>query len=171
VVFSNVIATANDRNGVTLAGGGNISNIKIINSTFIDNAKQQIDSEPDESPQVIPRENSLGQVNKVTISGCIVDSGNSNDYAVTCSGSSREDKDRSHGWTLTRSFIKGSVIVVWCDDVCITGNIIDNPSKLPCVEIKRTAKNSVCFLATIVAPLELSLQSINYYFSQLAEAL
>jgi hypothetical protein len=143
VVFSNVIATANDRNGVTLAGGGNISNIKIINSTFIDNAKQQIDSEPDESPQVIPSENSLGQVNNVTISGCIVDSGNSNDYAVTCAGSSREDKNRSHGWTITGNIIKGSVIVVWCDDVCITGNVIDNPSKLPCVEIKRTAKNIV----------------------------
>jgi hypothetical protein len=143
VVFSNVIATANDRNGVTLAGGGNISNIKIINSAFIDNAKQQIDSEPDESPQVIPSENSLGQVNNVTISGCIVDSGNSNDYAVTCAGSSREDKNRSHGWTITGNIIKGSIIVVWCDDVCITGNIIDNPSKLPCVEIKRTAKNIV----------------------------
>jgi hypothetical protein len=145
VTFSNVLATLNNRDGIALANNGNISDVKIINSTFINNAVQQIDSEPKplENAPEIPTENFLGQVNNVTISGCIIDPGNSDGYAVTCSGGSRKDKDRSHGWTLTGNIIKGSVTVVWCDDVCITGNIIDNPTTLPCVEIKRTAENIV----------------------------
>jgi hypothetical protein len=145
VTFSNVLATLNKRDGIALANNGNISDIKIINSTFINNAAQQIDSEPEKSnvPNLSP------QVNNVTISGCIIDPGSSNDYAVTCSGDGegegggREDKNRSHGWTITGNIIKGSVLVVWCDDVCITGNIIDNPTTKPCVDIQRTAKNIV----------------------------
>ena len=145
VTFSNVLATLNERNGISLANNGNISDVKIINSTLTDNAVQQIDSEPVSTKNFpeIPIENPLGQVNNVVISGCIIDPGNSNDYAVTCTGSSPKDKDRSHGWTLTGNIIKGSVNVTWCDDVCITGNIIDNPTTKPCVKISRTSKNIV----------------------------
>jgi hypothetical protein len=145
VMFSNVLATLNDRSGIALAGNGNISDINIINSTFISNAAQQIDSEPKISvdPQGNPIGGTQAQVNNVTISGCIIDPGSSKNYAVTCSGSGPKDTDRSHGWTLTGNIIKGSVLVVWCDDVCVTGNIIDNPSTKSCVEIKRTSKNIV----------------------------
>jgi hypothetical protein len=139
VTFSNVLATLNGRNGITLAGSGNISDIKITNSSITGNAVQQIDSEPKESdtPGLLP------QVNYVTICGCIIDSGGSNDYAVTCAGGGPESKNRSHGWTLTGNIIKGAVAVTWCDDVCLTGNIIDNPTPKPCVEIFRLAKNIV----------------------------
>jgi Pectate lyase superfamily protein len=143
VTFSNVLATLNGRSGIALAQVGKISDVIITNSIFIGNAAQQIDSEPKIplDAQKRPIEDSQAQVNNVTISGCIIDPGSSNNYAVTCSGGGRKDKDRSHGWTLTGNIIKGSVLVVWCDDVCITGNVIDNPTTLPCVEIKRTAKN------------------------------
>jgi polygalacturonase len=145
VMFSNVLATLNDRSGIALAGNGDISDINIVNSTFISNAAQQIDSEPKIS--VDPQGNQIGdiraQVNNVTISGCTIDPGSSKDYAVTCSGGGPKDTDRSHGWTLTGNILKGSVLIVWCDDVCITGNVIDNPSTKACVEIKRTAKNIV----------------------------
>jgi hypothetical protein len=145
VMFSNVLATLSDRSGIALAGNGDISDINIINSTFISNAAQQIDSEPKISvdPQGNPIGDRRAQVNNVTISGCIIDPGSSKDYAVTCSGGGPKDTDRSHGWTLTGNIIKGSVLVVWCDDICITGNIIDNPSTKSCVEIKRTAKNII----------------------------
>jgi hypothetical protein len=143
VMFSNVLATLNDRSGIALAQMGKISDITIVNSQMIGNAKQQIDSEPKIplDPQGNPIGDISAQVNNVTISGCLIDPGSSKDYAVTCSGGGSKDKDRSHGWTLTGNIIKGSVLVVWCDDVCITGNVIDNPTILPCVEIKRTAKN------------------------------
>jgi hypothetical protein len=145
VMFSNVIATLNGRDGIALAGSGNVSDISIINSKIISNTVQQIDSEPKISfdPQGNPIGNISAQVNNVTISGCIIDPGSSKGYAVTCSGGAPKDKERSHGWTLTGNIIKGSVLVIWCDDVCITGNVIDNPKSTACVEIKRTAKNIV----------------------------
>ncbi len=139
VTFSNVLATLNKRHGIALAGSGNISDIKIINSTVVGNAAQQIDSEPKKStvPNLFP------QVNNVTISGCIIDPDNSNDYAITCSGDGEKDNNRSRGWTLTGNIIKGSVRLVWCDDVCITGNVIDNCTTKPCVDIYRTTNNIV----------------------------
>jgi Pectate lyase superfamily protein len=145
VTFSNVLATLNGRSGIALAGNGNISDVNIINSTCISNAAQQIDSEPKTSldRQGNPIIDTSAQVNNVTISGCLIDPGSSQEYAVTCSGGGPKDADRSHGWTITGNIIKGSVLVVWCDDVCITGNVIDNPKSAACVEIKRTAKNII----------------------------
>jgi polygalacturonase len=145
VMFSNVLATLNDRAGIALAQMGKISDITIVNSQMIGNAKQQIDSEPKipRDPQGNPIGDTNAQVNNVAISGCLIDPGSSKDYAVTCTGGGPKDKDRSHGWTLTGNIIKGAVAVVWCDDVCITGNVIDNPTTKPCVDIQRTAKNIV----------------------------
>jgi hypothetical protein len=145
VTFSNVLATRNGRSGIALAGSGNISDIQIINSKLINNAAQQIDSEPKISldPQGNPIGDIPAQVNNVTISGCIIYPGDSKQFAVTCSGGGLEDQNRSHGWQLTRNIIKGSVRVVWCDDVSLTRNMIDNPTTKPCVEIYRSAKNIV----------------------------
>lgn len=101
-------STANDRNGITLGGGGS-DNISIIGGQYTANAAQQVDSEPG------------GVLSNVTISGgTLIDPlGVSNDYALTISGVSRTV--RGNNWSVSDIVVNGSVFVVWTDNVTFTG--------------------------------------------------
>ncbi len=122
-------STGNERNGLTLGGSGQ-TGARIIDSIFVDSTAQQIDSEPG------------GPVTDVVISGCYLDSGASDQAALTISGFSAAS--RSDGWTVTNNVINGPVFQVWADNTTITGNkITSNATELPAVYIYRTCKGVV----------------------------
>jgi hypothetical protein len=114
-VIDDVLATDNDRNGITFGGG--TSGGTVTASRFIANAVQQFDSEPGNG----------NTVDGLTVRGNTIDAmGRSNDYALTISGSS--SAARSRGWTVEGNVINGGIFVVSADAIAVRGNVGVNPT-------------------------------------------
>jgi hypothetical protein len=125
--FEDVVATANARNGITL--GGNVDRTALVDSRFIGNGAQQVDSEP----------GGTAMVRHTTITGCEIDvAGASNDYALTVSGTPRA---RGSHWTIVGNKIHGGIFVVWAEHVVIAGNTGINPTTKPSVTVYRTSSD------------------------------
>lgn len=124
--IEDVLAKSNDRDGI--AFGGATAGGFILNSTFIGNAAQQIDSEP----------GTYNVVNGLTLIGNVIDTGGvSNDYVLTISGGGKADASRSHGWTVVGNVINGATFVVWADGNLIANNTGVNPSTKSCYTVYR----------------------------------
>jgi hypothetical protein len=118
-----VLATGNDRNGLTLGGGTRGG--MFAASQFVGNAAQQFDSEG-------------APVHGVTIRGCLFDGGTaSTDYVLTMTGMGADLM--SHGWTVTDNVVNGSALMVWITDVVYARNTGVNPTPKPSVRVYRTA--------------------------------
>jgi parallel beta helix pectate lyase-like protein len=123
-VFDTVLATANDRNGLTL--GANIDGTTITHSRFTDNRIQQVDSEP----------GGTAVVSNTTVTDCVLDSGASNDYALTVSGT---PKAQGSGWRVHHNTINGGIFVVWAEHVVIEDNTGVNATTKPAVTVYRSS--------------------------------
>jgi hypothetical protein len=123
-VFDTVLATANDRNGLTL--GANIDGTTITHSRFADNRIQQVDSEP----------GGTAVVSNTTITDCVLDTGASNDYALTVSGT---PKAQGTGWRVHHNTINGGIFVVWAEHVVIENNTGVNPTTKASVTVYRSS--------------------------------
>jgi hypothetical protein len=122
-----VVATANDRNGITL--GGTVDRTVLLDSKFIANRAQQVDSEP----------GGTSVVSHTTVNRCEIDvAGASNDYALTVSGTSRA---RGNGWTILGNTIRGGIFVVWAEHVVIAGNTVEDPTTKPGITVYRTSSD------------------------------
>jgi hypothetical protein len=108
--FRECFATANDRNGLTF--GATSSGCRLLGSRFYNNAVQQVDSEPGAG----------NIVSDVLITGCVIDVGASNDYALTVSGNNSNDNSRASRWSVVNNVINGGVNVVWARDITIANN-------------------------------------------------
>ena len=125
-MVDSVLATGNDRNGITF-GGGTTSGT-VTKSSFVGNAAQQFDSEP----------GSGATVDGLTITNNTLDAqGQSNDYVLTVSGSS--SKARSKGWTVANNTLNGPTYIVWADNITLSGNVGVNPTTKPAAMIYRTS--------------------------------
>lgn len=115
--FTDCIAVRNGRNGLTV--GAENFGLRILNGRYADNRAQQIDLEP-------PRDQ---KVRRLLIAGAIIDSGRSQDYALTLGGSHPagmgEDID------VVDTYINGAVNVVWGKNVrlqrCHIATLNDKP--------------------------------------------
>jgi hypothetical protein len=123
--FTDVTATGNDRNGITL--GGNVDHTTLVHDRFVANRAQQVDSEP----------GGPSRVTHTTIADCDIDvAGASNDYALTVSGTPKAQGD---GWTVVGNRIQGGIFIVWTDHVVIAGNAGSNPTTKASATVYRTA--------------------------------
>ena len=126
-----VRATGNTRNGLTIAPsipGVQVRGVSVSNSQFVANAAQQFDSEP----------GGEGRIEDVRISDCLFDAeGISTEYVLTISGTSTAFK--GNGWHVVNSRINGPIVIVWFDDVTLTGNTIQNPTTKAAILVYRTA--------------------------------
>ncbi|MCE9577112.1 MAG: right-handed parallel beta-helix repeat-containing protein [Deltaproteobacteria bacterium] len=126
--FSDVLATGNGRNGLTL--GGMVDGTAIVRSRFVENTAQQLDSEP----------GGANIVSNTTITASLFDGGTaSKQYVLTCSGTGTASK--GHGWSIVGNTINGPVMIVWADDVKLVGNIGVNPSPKSFVTVYRSSAN------------------------------
>jgi hypothetical protein len=126
--LTSVVATANDRNGLTL--GGRVDGVAITDSKFVANRAQQVDSEPGGD----------AIVQRVTISRCELSGGAaSGDFALTVSGTS--PKARGADWTIANNRIDGGIFVVWAERVTIADNTGTNPTDKPSVTVYRTSSD------------------------------
>lgn len=124
--FSDVIATSNDRNGITL--GGAMDGTLLEHSKFIGNKGQQVDSEP----------GGKNVVANTKIVDCDLDgAGVSNEYVLTCSGTAANTP--GHGWTVTGNRINGGIFVVWAEHVAISDNVGVNPTTQSSVTVYRSS--------------------------------
>ncbi|MCC5952561.1 MAG: right-handed parallel beta-helix repeat-containing protein [Acidimicrobiia bacterium] len=104
-----------DRNGVTLAGDGEIRHVTIAHNRFEGVAVQDIDSEPNDGAL---------QVADVVVVGNVIDSNPTSRYAITTAGADRDV--RNHGWRIVANEIRnGGVSLLWVDDATVSGNHID----------------------------------------------
>ncbi|HEX4417970.1 MAG TPA: glycosyl hydrolase family 28-related protein, partial [Kofleriaceae bacterium] len=127
--FIDVVATGNDRNGLTL--GGNVDGTTLFHSKFAGNRAQQVDSEP----------GGTSIVSHTLIAGCEIDvAGASNDYALTVSGT---EHTKGHDWTIVGNRIHGGIFVVWAERVLIAGNTGTNPTTKASVSVYRTSNDVV----------------------------
>jgi len=125
-LFSHVVATHNDRNGITL--GGMLDGTQVVSSKLVANKAQQLDSEPGGTNVV-----SNTRVTDSDLDGA----GASNDYALTCSGTG--PNSMGQGWTVTGNRIHGGIFVVWAEHVVIADNVGTNPTTKPSVSVYRSA--------------------------------
>lgn len=129
--FRDVRSSDNTRNGLTLgpsAIGLQVRGVSISGSQFLRNGAQQVDSEP----------GPLARIADVRLSDSLIDpEGASSDYALTISGSNISNKGSE--WSVHGNRINGAVVVVWTDDVTLTGNIITNPTTKPAIFIYRAS--------------------------------
>ena len=116
------VCSGNRRNGLTIAGG---TGVRVYGGIYTDNTAQQIDSEPG-PPNVVA---------DVTIADATIGCA-PGQYALTISGSG--SASRSRDWRVTGCTIGGPVHVVWCDDVLLAGNTIENASDKAGVDVYRT---------------------------------
>ncbi len=124
--FSDVLATSNDRNGITL--GGAMDGTLLEHSKFIGNKGQQVDSEP----------GGKNVVANTKIVDCDLDgAGVSSEYVLTCSGTAANN--HGHGWTVTGNRINGGVFVVWAEHVVISDNVGVNPTPKSSVTVYRSS--------------------------------
>lgn len=124
--IDDVLATDNDRNGITFGGG--TTGGTVTASKFLGNRAQQLDSEPGNG----------ATVDGIVLRGNTFDgAGKSADYAVTVSGSS--PAARSRGWTIENNTIHGGIFVVWADAITIRDNTGTNPTTKPSATVYRTA--------------------------------
>jgi hypothetical protein len=126
--FTRVLATGNDRNGLTL--GGAADGTVIEHSKFIANKAQQVDSEPGGSDVVS---------NTRLVDNDLDTGGASEQYVLTCSGTSAATPGR--GWTVTGNRIHGGIFVVWADRVVIADNTGTNPTRKPSVSVYRSSSD------------------------------
>jgi hypothetical protein len=124
--FDTVLATGNNRNGLTL--GANIDGTTITHSRFADNRIQQVDSEP----------GGTAVVSNTTLTDCVLDAGSSNDYALTVSGT---PKAKGTGWRVHHNTINGGIFVVWAEHVLIENNTGVNPTTKSSVTVYRSSSD------------------------------
>ncbi len=123
-----VLATGNDRNGLTL--GGTVDGTTISDSKFVGNAGQQVDSEP----------GGANIVSNTTITRSLLDTGGaSTQYVLTCSGTGTTTK--GHDWNVHDNTINGGVFVVFADRVVIAGNTGANPTPRPFITVERSSSD------------------------------
>lgn len=133
--FRDVRSAHNDRNGITLSTSatlGTIDGVNILDSQFVGNAAQQIDSEP--GPDIVIR--------NIHVSGCLLDSLSSpetTDYVMTIAGGNTAGS--GDGWTAINNRINGPVLVVWFRNVVLANNVIRNPSAKASVWIYRSSSS------------------------------
>lgn len=125
-VFDTVLATGNDRNGLTL--GANVDGTTLQHSRFADNRVQQVDSEP----------GGTAVVSNTTVSDCVLDAGASNDYALTVSGT---PKAPGTGWRVVGNTINGGIFVVWAEHVVIENNTGVNATSKSSVTVYRSSSD------------------------------
>jgi hypothetical protein len=122
-----VLSTGNDRNGLTLGGGTDVTTV--VKSRFLANQAEQFDSEG--GPQG-------GPIDHVTLVGNVFDAqGASDDFVLTMTGSSADV--RSAYWTVTDNTVNGSALALWITDVVYARNHGVNPSSKPAVYVYRTS--------------------------------
>lgn len=122
-----VLSTGNDRNGLTLGGGTDITTV--TKSQFLGNKAEQFDSEGGAQG---------GPINHVTLVSNVFDAqGVSDDYVLTMTGSSAAV--RSSSWTVTDNTVNGAALAVWITDVTYVRNHGVNPSSKPAVQVYRTS--------------------------------
>ena len=125
--FTQVVATGNGRNGLTL--GGMVNHTEILDSKFVGNTAQQVDSEPGGN----------NVVSNTTITGSLLDNaGASKDYALTCSGTGGA---KGHDWTVTHNTINGPIFIVWADHVTIADNTGTNVAPKSFITINRSSSD------------------------------
>ena len=125
--FTKVVATGNGRNGLTL--GGMVNHTEILDSRFVGNAAQQVDSEP----------GGTNIVSNTRITGSLLDSaGASKDYALTCSGTGGA---KGHDWTVTHNTINGPIFIVWADHVTIADNTGTNTTPKSFITVDRSSSD------------------------------
>ncbi len=126
-IVTDVLCTANTRNGLTL-GGGTTGGV-FYRSQFTLNGAEQFDCEG-------------GPVHHVTIRGCLFDAeGASEDHVLTMTGSGAGDGARSRGWVVVDNVVNGSALILWIDDVIYARNTGINPTVLPSVYVYRRCEN------------------------------
>lgn len=119
-----VLSTGNDRNGLTLGGGTDITTV--TKSQFLGNKVEQFDSEGG-SP-----------INHVTLVSNVFDAqGASEDYVLTMTGTSATV--RSSYWTVTDNTVNGGALALYITDVTYERNHGVNPSNKPAVYVYRTS--------------------------------
>jgi putative cofactor-binding repeat protein len=144
-LFVDDVATANDRNGITL--GGMVDRTTLLDSKFVANHAQQVDSEP----------GGTAVVSHTTINRCEIDVGGaSNDYALTVSGTPRA---KGNGWTILGNQIRGGIFVVWAEHVVIAGNTVVDPTTKPGITVYRTSSD-VAIIGNRVAVTQTRARSI-----------
>ncbi|HEU4731759.1 MAG TPA: right-handed parallel beta-helix repeat-containing protein [Kofleriaceae bacterium] len=126
--FDDVLATGNDRNGLTL--GGSIDGTLITHSKFVANKGQQLDSEPGGEHVVS---------NTKVVDNDLDGAGVSGEYVLTCSGTAA--RTPGHGWTVTGNRIHGGVFVVWAEHVTISDNTFVNPTTKSAVNVYRSSSD------------------------------
>ncbi len=120
VSFSNVTATGNQRNGITL--GGSTTGGTFVNSLFVGNEAEQFDSEGGGPP------------GKVVIYGCTLDGlGASRDFVLTMTGST--STSMSSGWNVTHNIVNGPVLGLFVKDLVYAYNTGVNPTPWPSIDL------------------------------------
>lgn len=127
-VVDDVVAAGNGRNGITL--GATVDGTTLTRSRFAGNAAQQVDSEP----------GGTAVVSNTTVTGCTIDVGPSNDFALTISGT---PKAKGTGWRVVGNTIHGGINVVWAEHVVIENNTGVNPTTKPSVTVYRSSSDVV----------------------------
>jgi hypothetical protein len=126
--FLQVVATGNDRNGITF--GGMVDGTSISDSKFIGNAAQQVDSEPG-VPNI---------VSNTTITRSLLDTGGATQqHVLTCSGNGSATK--GHDWSVVGNTINGGVFIVWAERVVIADNVGVNPTTKPFITVNRSSSD------------------------------
>jgi hypothetical protein len=117
-------ATANERNGLTLGGGGQ-SGCIIVGGQYTGNAIQQIDSEPG------------GTTQKITILGARLTPGATDDFALTVSGFNAGT--RAKNWHIVGCIIDGPINCVWAESIAFIGcSGVSTSTTLPHLRIYRS---------------------------------
>lgn len=98
--------TGNERNGLTLGGGGQVG-CTIIGGQYSNNYIQQIDSEPG------------GTTSKIVILGARLAPGITDDFVLTVSGFSAGV--RAENWQIIGCQLDGPVNCVWADSIAFIG--------------------------------------------------
>lgn len=124
-----VLATSNDRNGLTLGGTTDITTV--VKSQFLGNKAEQFDAEAGING---------GSTNHVTLVGNVFDAQGANDnkdYVLTMTGAT--STTRSSYWTVTDNTVNGAALILWITDVVYARNHGVNPSTLPAVVVYRNS--------------------------------
>jgi hypothetical protein len=126
--FVQVVATGNDRNGITF--GGMVDGTSISDSKFIGNAAQQVDSEPA----------GANIVSNTTITRSLLDTGGATmQHVLTCSGTGIAAK--GHDWNVVGNTINGGVFIVSAERVVIADNVGVNPTNKPFITVNRSCSD------------------------------
>lgn len=126
--LSGCISRNNVRDGIVF--GSDLDNINLVDSQFIKNGAQQVDTEP-----------GVGAVvSGLMMHRCLMDAqGASNDYVLTLGGNDPNVHGRNV--TISECIINGAINLVWGDKVTINDCNGVNSSTKSCLDINRNCRN------------------------------